>query len=529
MRPEDRERAQIEASTRVVDRIVACANESSDLEAVLNDTLYYEKRRLERAKKGDPRARADATFYAQLRRETSRASDVQLRNALDKIARRFAAEIVGNFNPTVYRASTTVVPAALSLLLSTTDTSKLTSWSGLHRGLADHVQVQGAIDHMRAVAKEGTLIVVPTHSSHLDSVVLGYAVHLLGMPPLLYGAGLNLFDNPVLSYFMNNLGAYRVDRRKKDRLYKDVLKEYASFALELGYNNLFFPGGTRSRDGSVERHLKKGLLGTGLSAYINNLRAERSKPKLFVVPCTISYKLVLEASTLIDDHLQEAGKSRYIIEDDEFSRPRRVLHFLRELVSLDARVILTFSPPIDLFGNAVDEAGQSLDPRGRPIDPQSYVMRNGEPTHDAQRDSQYTNEVAHQIASAYLRDNVLMSTHIVGRAVIDLLKELNPDMDFFRLLRTGGKAPSLTFEEVAKRADRLVETLVSLDPVPRFGDELERHDGAAIVEDALRHFACYHERPAIVRRGDRVFHEDRNLLYYYGNRLRGYDLGRKLN
>lgn len=67
----------------------------------------------------------------------------------------------------------------------------------------------------------------------------------------------------------------------------------------------------------------------------------------------------------------------------------------------------------------------------------------------------------------------------------------------------------------------------SLGHAPRLGEELEK-PAESIIDDALRAFGTYHTRPAAVRRGDRVFHEDRNLLYYYSNRLRGYDLGRRL-
>ena len=52
---------------------------------------------------------------------------------------------------------------------------------------------------------------------------------------------------------MHNLGAYRVDRRLKHGLYKDVLKTYSCVLIERGYHSLFFPGGTRSRIGGVER------------------------------------------------------------------------------------------------------------------------------------------------------------------------------------------------------------------------------------------------------------------------------------
>lgn len=527
MRQEDRERATIEAATRVVDRLVVRAKTPEDLEIALSDTLYHERRRLERERSSRPRTRSDQAFYHDMQRRLRHASAADLRRALDEVARRFAREIVGSFDDRVYRLSTTVVPTGLSLLLGATTPTKLRSLSGLRRGLSDHLELQGALESVRRLEKLGTLIVVPTHSSHLDSLVMGYAIHLMGLPPLLYGAGLNLFENPLMSFFMNNLGAYRVDRKKQSALYKEVLKEYATVALEFGYHNLFFPGGTRSRSGAVERHLKRGLLGTGLAAFINNLRAGREKPRLYVAPCTISYKLVLEAETLIDDHLKEVGKSRYIIEDDEFSHPRKILRFFSDLVSLDAKVVLTFSRPLDLFGNPVDDDGNSLDPRGRHVAPESYVLQEGEPRHDRQRDGQYTNELASAVARSFVTDNVIMSTHVVGLALMGLLARANPGMDEYRLLRTGGIAPSFTHAEVSEEISRIIAGVRSLTDRPRLAPDLE-HEPAAVLDDALEAYGCYHARRAAVRRGDRIFHEDRNLLLYYGNRLRGYDLGRRL-
>src|SRR5690606_23791415 len=160
----------------------------------------------------------------------------------------------------------------------------------------------------------------PTHSSNMDSIVLGFALREAMLPPVTYGAGKNLFSNPFISFFMHNLGAYRVDRRLKFALYKDVLKEYSTVLLERGFHSLFFPGGTRNRSNRVEDHLKLGLLGTGLAAYRNSLRAGAPSRRIYVVPATINYRLVLEAETLIEDYLEETGRSRYIIEDDEFSR-----------------------------------------------------------------------------------------------------------------------------------------------------------------------------------------------------------------
>lgn len=525
MRPEDAERAKRDAARRVIEAQLAVGGGARRLETLVNDTLYHEQRRLERENKRDPAVRAERAFYREIRRALGHSDAHELQRLLERMTTRFAHEIAGHFNEHVYNVATTLVPAGLSVLLRATSPRHLTSWSSLMDALPERLQIQGAVEQLRALSAHGTLVVVPTHCSHLDSIALGYAVYLLKMPPLLYGAGLNLFKNPLLSFFMQNLGAYKVDRKKQANLYKDVLKEYACATLELGYNNLFFPGGTRSRAGAIETHLKKGLLGTAITAYVRNLRAGKAKPNLYFVPCTISYKLVLEAETLIDDYLQEVGKSRYIIEDDEFSKPQRILKFLSNLVSLDSRVVITFSEPLDIVGNRVDAAGRSLDPRGRAIDPVRYVTRAGEPVHDPQRDAQYTGEAAAAVAAAFLRDNVAMSTHVVGYALITLLRRLNPELDLYRLLRTGGAQPSVAFDALADEVDAIMHQLrAARGRGPRLESELLGHDARVIVDNALRHFGCYHLEPAAVREGERVVHRDRNLLYYYGNRLRGYGL-----
>jgi hypothetical protein len=83
--------------------------------------------------------------------------------------------------------------------------------------------------------------------------------------------------------------------------------------------------------------------------------------------------------------------------------------------------------------------------------------------------------------------------------------------------------------ELCAETERVLDALRGEGDRPRLGPDLSHRDTSAIVDDALRHFGSYHTHPAAVRRSDRIFHEDRGLLYYYGNRLRGYDLGRRLS
>lgn len=524
MRPDDRERIQVEVVSRVVERHIARARTVADgyLETLVNDTLYHERRRLERENPGA--VRAEARFYESVLKQMQHASERDLRELLEQLARRFASEVVGNFNPRVYRLATSAIPGGLWMLLNAMSPGRLFSLDGLRRGLAEHLELWGEVDHLRAVAERGTLVFVPTHSSNLDSILLGYAIFLMGLPPVTYGAGLNLFTNPLLSFFMANLGAYKVDRRKTATLYKEVLKEYATCSMEMGYNNLFFPGGTRSRSGAVESRLKKGLMGCAVRAYTQNLIARSARPDIYIVPVTINYLLVLEAETLIDDHLKEVGKSRYIIEDDESSQPRIIYNFMKNLISLDSRIVLTFSAPLDVFGNRVDREGRSLDDRGRLVDTPRYVTRGGEPVHDDQRDAQYTRELADSVCRTYKQDTVVLSTHLVSAAIFRLLRRHNPGLDLYRLLRTGGESPSFTLAQVHTEVDRLLEAFRRLGMGPRLGPIVREGDVQEIVGDALRAFAIYHTRAAAVRRGDRIFHEDRNLLLFYSNRLSGYDL-----
>ncbi len=530
MRPQDKERIQVEVVSRVTERYIERASKAPPgyLETLVNDTLYHERLRLEKAPPDGPRVKEDRAFYRPMRRRFQHASSTELQKLLTELARHFVEEITGNFDERVYRFATSVLPSGLAMMLNAASPWRVVSLQALRAGMRDHLVLQGEIEHIQALASKGTLVVVPTHSSNLDSPMFGYAWHLIGMAPLCYGAGLNLFTNPMMSYFMHNLGAYKVDRRKKAQLYKELLKEYATVSMEMGYDNLFFPGGTRSRSGAVEARLKKGLLGCAVRAYVGNLRAKRPRPNLYVVPCTLSYKLVLEAETLIEDHLEEVGKSRYIIEDDEFSKPRRIVNWMRNLMSLDDRIVVTFGAPLDVFGNRVDRDGESLDPRGRVIDPSRYVMRDGEPQFDDQRDAQYTRETELAIVESYRRDNVLQSTNVVSYAVWNLLQRANPGVDLYRLLRTGGNTPSFPMEQVHAETERVLEGIKQVPDGPRWGVELQGEDVQAIVADALKHYSIYHTHPAAKRRGDRLFHEDRNLLLYYGNRLHGYDLGRIL-
>jgi len=518
--------------SEVIRRITVEKIQNADkipLETIIADTIYHERKRLENGKT-TKKAMPAILYWKKMNKRLIHASEAEKQAMLQELSQNFVREIIGNFNPKVYQFATKALPILLNILLNAMSPRIFSSHFPHWPELSDRLLVQGEIQLLQQLAQLGTVILVPTHSSHMDSIVVGWALHRLGLPAFTYGAAISLFKNRLIGYFMGNLGAYRVDRQKTAVLYKEILKEYTTGMLEYGYHTLFFPGGTRSRSGAIETHLKLGLLGSGLRAYINNLIANNPKPNIFVVPCTISYQLVLEAEHLIQDELKSTGKSQYISEDDEFSQIRRILNFLAGILRLDSRLYVHFCPAMDLFGNLVNEQGMSFDHRGRPVDITRYLLVSQKIAPNIQRDMQYTRELGEEIQKSYLKNNVVMSTHLAAFVVHELLKKHNPEMDLYRLLRTGGKEETLAIHEVYEASERVLSKLKKLESSGQIRIDPHIRDASVdqIFDEALRHFRAYHTKEILVRQGDRLDPNDCNLLYYYHNRLLNYELEKEI-
>jgi glycerol-3-phosphate O-acyltransferase len=376
------------ARDSIVEEVVTRACESvSDARLVLSEAAFLELKRQQSSGVDDV---VPLVEWRALARSLGRVSEDDCVRLVRDLATRYARDVAGNFDPRVYKFASRAIAPLIGMLMSPMQTVRHLGSGFDLRALDGRVVLQGPIGTIRTLAEKGTLVFVPTHLSNLDSVVIGFALERAGLPPATYGAGKNLFTNPFLSFFMHHLGAYRVDRRLKHALYKAVLKAYSCVLLERGYHSLFFAGGTRSRSGAVERRLKLGLAGTGVEAMARTAARGEAR-RVFFVPATINYLLTLEAETLVDDFLQEEGRHRYIIDDDESTRPGRIAAFMRKLLGLDAGCVIRFSEPLDCFGNRVDDDAISYDARGHAVSPLSYLTdADGRIGHDPLRAAQYT-------------------------------------------------------------------------------------------------------------------------------------------
>ncbi|HNW00046.1 MAG TPA: 1-acyl-sn-glycerol-3-phosphate acyltransferase [Chitinophagales bacterium] len=516
-----------------LDHILKKNPTEKDIQVELAKAVYLEKIRVERPWKTD--APDEKTFWnsvknALVRLESHADNKIDEEKAiLRRIIHRYAHEIVGNFNKGTYQFAERFVPFAFNRLLNASHSRAFIRLFGNKKDLLKSVHLVGEIDQVRALAQKGTIVVVPTHSSNIDSITVGWGISAIGLPAMFYGAGLNLFSVRFLAYFMNRLGAYRVDRRKKNAIYLEALKTFSTQVIAKGGHSLFFPGGTRSRSNVVESQLKLGLLGTALEAQRRLILEAQEKPftKIFVVPVTMNYGFVLEAKELIDEHLKNVGKERYFVPSDKYSSSYKILKFMYRFFTADADFTIAYGKCMDIFGNPVDMEGNSYDNNGNIIDIRDYFRSHGQLTNDNQRDSVYTKMLSEAIVVAFKKNTVALPENVVAFAAFKIFQKKHHNSDLYSVLRMAEEFRELDRAELREGVKSLIKELqrlqnkeeIRVDPIV-LAEDLD-----TLIDYAIKKLGVYHpKRPLIKMRNGNIKCQDMKLLLFYQNRLEGYGL-----
>ncbi len=501
-------------------------NGKRPIRALIERALYLERSRMhDRPWKVDPPD--ERAFWTKVRKrlggsasEGDREVEYEL---LQEIIHRYAQEIVGTFNRNTFLFARRFLTFFFGRLLQSIRDRSI--WSNRLK-LYDKLNVVGEFEMVRKLMDKGTVIIVPTHSSNLDSILVGYMLDaILGLPSFSYGAGLNLYNTGYIAYFMNRLGAYRVDRRKKNLIYLETLKSYSRLTLERGVNSIFFPGGTRSRSGIIEPKLKIGLLSTAIEAQRSLLQHDR-KEKVFIVPLNISYHFVLEAGSLINEYLREEGKEKYIVSSREDARSiRKNIKFIWKLLSSSSQITFSISRPLDVLGNAVDENGSSFDLQHREIDIRDYFRLGTGISTDAQRESQYSKTLAEKVVESYYRDYVVLSSHFVAFVAFDIFKNEHRNLDLFNLIKFPVEDYVFDNHRLLSGCEEMRIALLKLEAKGRIklAPIIQEGGVAEILTDGMKNMGVFHtERPIFRDKKGQVRSESFKLLYFYHNRLDGY-------
>ena len=382
---------------------------------------------------------------------------------LQSIVNRYAEEIVGTFQIKTMKFARKFTTFFLNRLLNTAASRNFRRFYSVKHRVSERLKIEGEVEKVRNLSKKGTVILVPTHFSNLDSFIVGYGMdQIAGIPFPSFAAGLNLYNTGYTAYYMNRLGCYRVDRRKKNAIYLQTLKTMSKLSIEQGVSNLIYAGGTRSRSGELEQKVKMGLLGTTIEAQ-RALSQRGEGGKVYVVPIIIGYHIVLEAPYLIDEFLRRTGKEHYHKTKDSSRSVRSSLKFAWNYFSQESEIRLSFGKPLDVLGNFVDEEGNSYDRFGKQLQIADYFKTDGVVKEDFQREREYTKILGERIIERFHKDNVVLCSHAVAFVLFNLLRKQHPDLDLYGLLRLPAEDFEFQFEQVEKAMAKLVTVLIDLE------------------------------------------------------------------
>ena len=531
----DRHQAFVQA---VIDEsLQACLmthQEAGALHTMLRKTSEMELIRIQK-KPWKVDAPDDATFWRQV--ATSLADPIVLEDQhhvalsaiLRKIIERYVYEIIGRFRISHYQFCQRAITYTLTkLLLPISLLQGLRSPWKMRARLQEKIHILGAIPQLRELARIGTLVMVPTHCSHLDSLFIAWVMHTLGLPHFIYGAGLNLFNNKFLAYFMNNVGTYKVDRRKKNAPYLNTLKTYSRLALQWGCHSLFYPGGTRSRSGALEQQLKLGLLGTALEAQRHNYQTQgRTARKIFVVPVVLSYHCVLEAPHLIKSHLAAQG-----LRSAQAPPLHKLLQVANNLLTKDSSMFVSLGKAIDLLGNAVDEEGNSYDAQGAYVDTYQQFLVGDIGTASGEQHERHTQMLGKAIIRTYYQVNCVLTSHVAAFAAFERIKQQHAALSFQDFLQLPPEKIVIPYAMFVHTFGQLRDAILSLYQAgeiqmePALQVAISQEETLAnIAQQGLYNLGLYHSsKPLLQNQAGDITTQNLSTLLYYRNRLQGYSL-----
>ncbi len=157
-----------------------------------------------------------------------------------------------------------------------------------HRMYAGVEMPAADIARLRDAARTGSLIILPSHKSHSDYLVMSYQFARLGIPVPAIAAGENLDFFPMGPLF-RRCNAFFIRRSfKGDRLYAAIVDAYVRRLIRDGYSIEVFIEGGRSRTGKLLAP-KVGLLNMLVDATL----AEPDR-QTFFAPISIGYERIAE-------------------------------------------------------------------------------------------------------------------------------------------------------------------------------------------------------------------------------------------
>jgi glycerol-3-phosphate O-acyltransferase len=165
-------------------------------------------------------------------------------------------------------------------------------WNRIYDGLV--VDMAG-LERLREAARRGPLVLLPSHKSHVDYLILSDVLYTHGLAPPLIAAGDNLSFWP-LGPVLRRAGAFFIKRSfKGKKLYAQLVNAYIRKILVEGWNVEVFIEGGRSRTGKL---LPPKL---GILSMIVDAALQLKDKEIQFVPISIGYERIIEERSYVHE------------------------------------------------------------------------------------------------------------------------------------------------------------------------------------------------------------------------------------
>ena len=241
-----------------------------------------------------------------------RSKKISRRAAL-LVARKYGDEIAANYSHSFVRFAENLLTRI---------------WNRLYNG----VEFNHA-DTLRAVAEGQEIVYVPCHRSHMDYLLLSYAIyhHGYAVPHIAAGVNLNI---PVVGRYLRKAGAFFIRRSfRGNTLYTVVFMKYLAAIMARGHSIEYFIEGGRSRTGRLLAP-KTGMISMTVRSFLRDPK----RPVVFV-PVYFGYERIVEANTYIGELSGQPKKKESVLD---------LVRALRVLRENFGRVYVNIGEPIAL-------------------------------------------------------------------------------------------------------------------------------------------------------------------------------------
>jgi glycerol-3-phosphate O-acyltransferase len=388
------------------------------------------------------RTRAVRAVVAQEVREKK----ITRRQAILK-AKQYAEEIAANYSHAFVR----FMEASLARL-----------WNRLYDGVAF-----GHVETLEQVVDGNEIVYVPCHRSHMDYLLLSYAifVHGYAIPHIAAGINLNL---PVVGRFLRKGGAFFIRRSFRGNvLYTVVFMKYLAAIMARGHSIEYFIEGGRSRTGRLLQP-KTGMLSMTVRSFLR----DPGRPIVFI-PVYFGYERIVEGNTYISEL---SGKPK---EKESVVGILRVVRRLRERFG---QVHVNLGEPIKLE-DVLD--GYDPDWRSRVVGDDTRVPWVGNAVDELAASIMRNINAAAAVTPINLLAITLLATPRLALPKVELLRQ----MDLYRELLRGFAysdrvtVTSLTAAEILSYGESMKTVSCEAHPL---GDIVRMSDESAVLATYYR-------------------------------------------